>query len=700
MKLVGIMQVKSVSQNINSANLKKNNNENIQAPRAYAPARSSVNFTGKSPNIIVGLMDFIAAGGFAASFCIQDGLGFIAPRVYKGLKRGGKKKVDQNGNEILDKNGEPKRELNWAYARKEGIREIITGPSAFVIPYFLLKGINKKFGRGNSVKLDYIDGFKNIFTEYANNNKQAIIDKTANKKDFYKSVFKEVIETTINDNPKALKVDNVEELAEKFATKQAQIDDVIEEFNKKGTFARLLPKNKKARDEKLAQIGSSVADDFIELKKKHVGGISDHAGISIKASDKVTVKNGNIGKLTEAMSNYFDDAVKSMHGVLKNAKDANIEDLMNKFTGKKLGSRILTNLGLFTAVALFYTQIPKLYNMGTGGKNPALMNDDEPVSKVVANKIERDNSKIAQDRRQVSFGSKTSVLENIGNKIFGSKKLKEISDIFELNGPIIQGQAMSVLLYGACIPPRLVHAQDKYDFSEIVVRDMTAFTALLFGAKALARLFSDGFTKVTGLALNNKNLEGRNILQKTWDYLNPANTRHTVLSSKELESKYTNIKDFKDGVNGFVEFIEGSNGNIKKALSQDKEIKKVTEEILKKVSKDETKTFANATKEEIKQALRTAKEELPELIDKFYSKFHGKNKLLTHAKTCNSAFDFLSTIVLVPGLIIGLTDYCKHMTEKRRAEENKISNKTQAQQAPLVPSSKPTMQGFLNKEVA
>ena len=696
------MQVKSVNQNIGSVKPGKQKTENIQAPRVNTPQQSSVSFTGGSPNIIVGLMDFIAAGGFAASFCIQDGLGFIAPRVYKGLKRGGKKKHDENGNEILNKNGEPKRELNWAYARKEGIREIITGPSAFIIPFFLLKGINKKFGRGNSVKLDYIDGFKNIFTEYAENNRDAIINKAADKKDFYKSVFKEVIETTINDNPDAVKVNNAEELAEKWAGKQANIDDIIEKYNKKKWLCWLSPKNKKARNEELAQIGS-VTDDFIELKKKHVGGVSDHAGISIKASnytaENMNIKHGSIGKLTEAMGNYFDDAVKSTHKALSSARDAKIEDIVKKFTGKKLGSRILTNIGLFTAVALFYTQIPKLYNMGTGGKNPALMNDEEAPSKVSKGIVKRENQVSQDNGRNVSFGSGASALEKFGNKIFNTNRYKKISDIFELNGPIIQGQAMSVLLYGACIPPRLVHAQDKYDFGEILVRDMTAFSALLFGAKALSRLFSDGFTKVTGLALNSKNLEGRNIFQKTWDYLNPANTRHTVLSSKELESKYTNIRDFKDGVDGFVEFIEGSNGNLKKTLSHDKNIKNATENILKN-HYGEDMTFAKATKEQIKTALHKAKETAPELLNKFYDGFHGKNKLLTYAKTCNSTFDFLSTLVLVPLLIYNLTNICQRLTEKRKAEENSIKNQMQALQAPLVPSSKPTMQGFLDKNAA
>lgn len=68
----------------------------------------------------------------------------------------------------------------------------------------------------------------------------------------------------------------------------------------------------------------------------------------------------------------------------------------------------------------------------------------------------------------------------------------------------MSANAMTTLLFGFCIPPRLSNANDKYEYGEVVVRDMTAFTALLFGAKALARLCSDGFTKITGLALNKR----------------------------------------------------------------------------------------------------------------------------------------------------------------------------------------------------
>ena len=52
--------------------------------------------------------------------------------------------------------------------------------------------------------------------------------------------------------------------------------------------------------------------------------------------------------------------------------------------------------------------------------------------------------------------------------------------------------------------------------------------------------------------------------------MNPIDKRHSVLSSKQLDSKYTNLEDYKGGVNGFIEFIEQSGGNVKKAFAQDK----------------------------------------------------------------------------------------------------------------------------------
>lgn len=689
------MSVKPIIPSINSNNNKvqiKNNSSssnNLQ--------KKNVSFRGGSPNIIVGMMDAIEAGGYPASFIIQDGLGFITPRVGKGLVRDAHDKKDENGNVVLGKDGKPVRQLNWALARKEFLREIITGPSAFVIPLAMLHVIKKHFGRGNNVKLNYIDGFQKPFTEFAQNNTDAIKNGTANKAIFYKKIFSNAIETSINsvlpDSAK-MTADEISKTANNLTVKQIQIEKIKADKTL----------DKKAKKEALSKIGS-VVDDFMKLKKGKIGGAVDEMAVQFAASNG-KVKTGSIGEMVNAMSDYFDDAVKNTHEELKKGlKSENIESFVKKFTNHKMGSRILTNLGIFGAVAAFYTQIPKLYNMGLKG-NPALQGTVADANPAASGNTPEDK-KVKGNKPSfgVSFTGMGSFLEKAGDKIFNNKSAKTVSDIFELNGPIMSANAMTTLLFGFCIPPRLANAQDKYDYGEIVVRDMTAFTALLFGAKALSRVFSDVFSNITGLALNKKNMDGHNTLHKVIDYLNPNDTHHSVLSRKQLTSKYTHLEDYKGGVNGFMDFIESSGGDVKKAFSCDKKIQASVDEILKSFN---GKSFKDATSKEIKEVLKKANVQKSDSIKKFYNLFHENNGLLNKARTCNSSFGFLSTIVLVPGLIIWLTDFCEKMTEKRSKKDlaaaEKTGNTAQINAAETYlaehnqPTKTPSMAGFLGRK--
>lgn len=680
--------IPSIDSNNNANKLKVNTVQNKLSYTVNPVQSKEVSFQG-GVNPVVGLMDFIDAGGYAASFILQDGLGFVAPRVGKGLVRGGKEKKDENGNAVLDKNGNPKRELNWAYARKEGIREVVTGPSAFLIPYFMLKYINKKFGTGNNVKLNYLDSLGNSFASYAKRNIDQLKTDTPNKAAFYEEVFKDAIDKSINTHlPDAEKMgsEEIEYIAKSYADKQIKIESIKADKTL----------NKKARNAKIAELGT-VEDAFMKLKKSKVGGTIDELSVQITSSNG-KLKSGGIGELLSSMNDYFGDAVKNVKKVLKKDISAeSVENAVKHFTNRRMGSRVLTNLGIFGVVAAFYTQIPKLYNMGLKG-NPAL-EGTVAESPALKDSIEQKQDAVAKAKQQetaskkeVPFTGLAGFLEKTGEKVFNGKRAKSLSDIFELNGPIISGSAMPVLLYGFCIPPRLKHAQDKYDYGEIVVRDMTAFTALLFGAKALARLFSDGFTKITGLALNKKDMGGRNVLQKIIDYLNPHDTRHSVLSSKQLNSKYTHLEEYRGRVNGFMEFIEGSGGNVKRAFAQDKNIKETVEQILKDFN---GKSFKDATASEIKDALKIADKNKSDLMKKFYKLFESENGLLKTAKTCNSTFGFLSTLVLVPGLIIWLTNVCERMTARRTAKD--LEAKKAQQPKPAIVSNTPSMEGFLRK---
>lgn len=685
------MSVKAIQTSLET----RNNNAQIRRQKNQV----TPSFKG-AVNPVVGLMDFIDKGGFAASFIIQDGLGFIAPRVGKGILRGGKEKKDENGNPILDKNGKPKHEYNWEFARKEGLREVLTGPSAFLIPLGMLSFINRKFGTGNSVKLNYLDSFNNTFTEFAKENIEDIKAGNADNKklQFYEKVHKDTLNQTINAHlPEAERIsdEKLNEIAKDLSERQIKIEEI--KANKS--------LNKKQKAAKIGEIGS-IEDSYMKLIKSKMRGNVNELAVQISSSNG-SVKHGSISELLGSMNNYFGDAVNNTKAALKKNTSANIEEVIKKFTNRRMGTRFLTNMSMYGAVVAFYTVIPKLYNLGLKGNpglkgtaaDPELLNSDKKEDKVQDNNRQKD----------IAFkGGMTGFLEKTGEKVFNGKKAKAFSNIFEFNGPVIPGTAMATLLYAFCIPPRLVQAQDKYDRGEIIVRDVTSFTALLFGAKALARLFSDGFTKLTGLALNKKDMDGRNVLQRIGDYLNPNDSRHSLLSSKQLDSKYTNIKDYKGGVNGFMEFIEDSGGNLKKAFAQDKNIKESVENILKDFN---GKSYKDATADEIKEALKAAHNKGNDLINKFYKLFESENGLLKRAKTCNSAFSFLSTLILVPSLIIWLTNVCEKMTAQRTAKDfaeaqaKKAAEEAKKQPEPQVlqgiashtATNKPSMAGFIGK---
>ena len=680
--------IPSVDSNNNSKKFKKENNirtltyaEKSGMPNASSQtSASAVSFTGVNP--VVSLMDFIEQGGYAASFIIQDGIGFIAPRVGNGLLRGGPEKRDKDGNVILGKNGEPEHELNWKLARKEFLREVITGPSAFLIPLFALKYIKNKFGTANAVKMNYIDSFQKPYIDFVNNNQNLI--QTENTKTgkaaFYKGVLQDVIENSINrELPEHDRISpsQVSEIADEYAQRQVKIEEIMSNKSL----------NKVSKSAKIKELGGTVVDSFMELKKGHIGGAVDEMSIAMSSTNG-KLNGGNIGELLEAMDNYFNDISKTTTKTLKeNLSAENIETTIKNFTHNKMGTRLLTNFGIFGAVAFFYTQIPRMYNAGLT-HNPAIKHPAEDPAKV---KKAADETK-----KDVPFTGLASKAGDVAGKVFNNKHAKYISDMFELNGPIISGGAMAALLYGFCIPPRLANAQDKYDYGEIILRDFTAFTVLLFGAKAVARLSTDLFTKITGLALNRKHIDGKNMFQKFLAYVQPSSSGHEVLNSKQLASKYTHIDKYKDGVNGFMEFIEKSGGNLKKAFAKDKNVKAAVGEILQKYL---GKTYADASTSEIKDVLRTAHKENGDLIKNFYKLFEKENSMLKLAKTCNSAFGFLSTIALVPGLIIWLTSACKKMTDRRIAAEGieNIPADHRGRAVQRYMSKAPSMAGFLGQ---
>lgn len=629
------MSVKAINQ---SPNTVKNSN----LKNSYNKQQS---FTG-SFNPVVTLMDAIDKGGFAASFIAQDGIGMVAPRIYEGLNR----------NRQKDENGKKTGPLNWEFARREGIREILSGPSAFLIPLGILSVVKKTSGTANNVHVNHIEALGADFASYAKNNKQHLNSPVNFKRGYYAQVFENVITNSADNNLKGLAL---KQKAQAFADKLIEIETHRSNRNKK----------------QANKLQAQLVDEYSKLRKSSVSSSSDELGAVLKVNGQEKTVNTNIRRLTQSLTDYTSDALKHV-----SYNSDNITDAVKKFNTHRAGTRVLTNLGMWGAVVSFYTLIPKLYNMGIK-HDPGLKG------------LETNNDTETKQSKDPSF---TGLASKAGETAMKGGKASKLLGNFEFNGASMTVPAMLTLLFGFCLPPRYINAKSDKERKEIIVRDISSFGAILFGAKALSRGFSDAFANMSGLALNIKPQDHQNgFLHKLKNYFTAGNGIE-VLTSEQIVTKYSNIDGYKDGINGFFDFLQNNGGNVKKVLNLDTTVKEQSDVIMQKFG---NKSLKDATLEEIKEAFNKAKGS--EALEKIYTVFSAKdNKFINRAKTFNSAFGFASTLVLVPAFMMWLARYCEKMTKKAVEKEMALKAKeTQSkvpQSADIIATNKPTMAGFLN----
>ncbi len=655
-------------------------------------------------NPVVTVTDAIARGGFAASFIAQDGIGMVFPRIKEGLNRGRKREKDPVTGEETGKKTGP---YNWAFARREGIREILSGPSAFLIPAGMMWGIKKYAGKANNVPINMINTFGESFNAIVENNKDAIKGITnfkdkaqvnPVKKDFYKQVFKSTLQASLGD------IEGFD-----FDAKAAEMADKlieIEGAKSKGFWKHFIGKKTPGMKEDLT---SNLVSEFMDLRKKYVNPSENELAATVNVKwrkDPVTV---SFSQMLDNLTDYTDDVIKSTNKYLKNEAVPDLAKFMKSFNLRRSGTRFLSNFGMFFAVVGFYDIIPKIYNIGVSANVDEIKEEPEDASKTAENvqgkadkaeKTEKDNN-----AKETSFtGAASAFNEKIGKTVTKGGWLKKLSDTFEFDKASMSVQAMLTLLFGFCLPPRLRNAKDQHDRKEIFVRDMLSFTAILFGAKALSRGFSSMFAKLSGLALNVKPADhSKGFFYKLKNYFTPSGGVN-VLSSDQLASKHSNLRQYKDGIMGYIEFLKKNDGDPRKVFAMDKEVKTAAEEILG------GKKLKDVSIEDFEKAFRAAKEQNSKALDTIYKAFeNADNKFVRIAKTLNSSFEFASIIFLVPAFMIWLARYCERMTKESK-EKERIAQEAKNPQAqaviaqnkinltpPSVNSMQPTMSGFLKK---
>lgn len=679
------MAVKAINSTLNVAkhnNLKEQNQQKHQ----------QTSFTG-SFNPVVTLMDAIDKGGFAASFIAQDGIGMVAPRIYEGLNRNREK--DENGKKIGP--------LNWEFARREGIREILSGPSAFLIPMGIMAIIKKTSGTANNVHVSHIEALGQNFADYAAKHPEQLKNSAEFKKGYYAQILENALE---NSTDETFKGEQLKEKAKNFAEKLVNSEEKRANKDKKNA-------NK---------LQAEIVDEYMKLRKQYSAPSGNELEVSLKVSGKEKPLGTNIRQLVQSLTDYSGDALEKVNKHLEKHANGNIDEYIKKFNTHRAGTRVLSNLGMWSAVVGFYTLIPKLYNLGLK-HDPGLKGLVEEGAEKTEDKVKEDKKAEAKDQtkdKNVAFtGGITSMAGKTALKDGGISKVLKI---FEFNGASMSVPAMLTLLFGFCLPPRYINAKSDKERKEILVRDISSFTAILFGAKALSRGFSDVFANASGFALNIKpENHNKNFFNKLKNYFT-AGSGVNVLNSEQIVSKYSNVQEYQNGINGFFNFLEENGGNVKKVLlNVDKTVKENAEEIMKNFNGQSIK---DATIEDIHKAFEKAKGS--EALEKIYTVFSTKdNKFVNRAKTMNSAFGFASTLILVPAFMMWLARYCENMTKKAIAKEKEekaaAAGNTQQQTKPeantpqtanvnnqtatkiatvdtsINTTNKPSMAGFLKK---
>ncbi|MBQ8887183.1 MAG: hypothetical protein IJY61_05715 [Candidatus Gastranaerophilales bacterium] len=556
--------------------------------------------------------ELIENGGLAISFTLQDMLGTNLPRPIMGLMRNSK---------------ENKGEKNKSFAFKELVREMLTGPSMFLIPMGILAVAKKPLGATVNTPMKFIKDFGKIHAA----NPLGEAGKAITKEVFFKNTFSEILK---NAN---LSTDKIEGKATDYAKKLAE--------------------NLKDKDA-LKKVITELSDDFVGIVKNN--------------SDDVVFTDFTIAKVSEKTAAPFKETIEHMIAyaddvVVKAAKQADTSKLpeyIKKLSDNKILTRAGMNVGMYASVLGFLQIIPRLYNKAEGEGNSGLkglMKEETLNDKSLENNT-------TQNKANPSFGSaapKQAVINTLtgeGKGILG-KILGKLASWSEFEGCNVSFPFLLGIMGIGIFLPRLTQAKDKYDREEILRRDAVTCATMCFGEHELRKGFSKLNEKSSGFVLADKgaNFKQQNLAKRLFDYIRPIKGVQ-VMSTDQIVSKYSGLDKYNGGINGFCKFIDNQGGKLSKVFSLTDEAKELADKI---VGKD-IKGLDNKT---IKEAIASKidSDDVKALTKLFDDK---GNAWVKKAKTLNARFTALSVLLIVP-LFLGfaLPAINERATKKRIYKE-------------------------------
>ena len=614
------MQVNQVNTAVPRKIIKQNSDSNKRSTNNIINSKQVPTFKGGLDSFCLGVADLIENGGLAISFTLQDMLGTNLPRPIMGLMRNTK---------------ENKGEKNTKFAAKELVREMLTGPSMFLIPMGML-GVGKKvIGKTVNVPMNFIKSFGEIHTAQALNEAGQAISK----QDFYKNAFTQIIQNAKSE-PQASK----------------------ETLEKAADFAERLAKTAK---DKVAQKETltKLSDEFVGIVKSHA---KDAANTDFTIASISKTASAPFKETVSHMMSYADDIVEKA----KNCDTGKINEFIKKLSNKKVIERLGANIAMYAAVMAFLQIIPRLYNRAEGKSNAGLkgLMKEETLKDKSLDNVKVNENEQNKDKSNPSFGSSAQLV----NKLTGNGLIGKLGRAIEFEGCNVSFPLLLGIMGFGILIPRTLQAKDKYDREEILRRDLVTCATMCFAEKELRKGFSKLNEAKSGLVLaaKDKGSKQQSFAKKLFDYLRPIKGVQ-VLSTEQIISKYSGVDKYKDGIKGFCEFIEGQGGNLGKVFSVTDEAKNIVQRLLAKEGKD----IATADNSTIKEVLSKAidSDDVKQLTNLFKDK---NNPWVQKAKTLNARFTALSVLVLVPVFLGFLLPAINERATKKRIREEEAQKST------------------------
>lgn len=614
------MQVNQVNTAVPRKIIKQNSDSNKRSTNNIINSKQVPTFKGGLDSFCLGVADLIENGGLAISFTLQDMLGTNLPRPIMGLRRNTK---------------ENKGEKNLKFAAKELVREMLTGPSMFLIPMGML-GVGKKvIGKTVNVPMNFIKSFGEIHTAQALNEAGQAISK----QDFYKNAFTQIIQNAKSE-PQASK----------------------ETLEKAADFAERLAKTAK---DKVAQKETltKLSDEFVGIVKSHA---KDAANTDFTIASISKTASAPFKETVSHMMSYADDIVEKA----KNCDTGKINEFIKKLSNKKVIERLGANIAMYAAVMAFLQIIPRLYNRAEGKSNAGLkgLMKEETLKDKSLDNVKVNENEQNKDKSNPSFGSSAQLV----NKLTGNGLIGKLGRAIEFEGCNVSFPLLLGIMGFGILIPRTLQAKDKYDREEILRRDLVTCATMCFAEKELRKGFSKLNEAKSGLVLaaKDKGFKQQSFAKKLFDYLRPIKGVQ-VLSTEQIISKYSGVDKYKDGIKGFCEFIEGQGGNLGKVFSVTDEAKNIVQRLLAKEGKD----IATADNSTIKEVLSKAidSDDVKQLTNLFKDK---NNPWVQKAKTLNARFTALSVLVLVPVFLGFLLPAINERATKKRIREEEAQKST------------------------